>query len=556
MPSASVRPPANAVDALPRMGAKDPDFWLAFVAWTVVNWSCLQILLFAFGRDQGIYALVADGLLKGHLPYRDLWDFKPPGIFLLYSLAQALFGKTMLAPRLLEVAGLIGLVLAFARLSHIYVGTSRPGLIGGAIAALIHAQLEFWHTGQPETFGGFLTVYGLLITALDLRGRPRVFAWIGTGLLFGFAFMLKPPLGGGALVCAAYACARYKSDAKFRVRSLLPAAVIAAAALVPLLACAVWFRAAGAWPAFHWTMFEFTPGYTNLGWQDRSAPEMFYQAVEEVFFRFSALAGLGVIAAVTIRPMHSREREAIFVVLGIVSVHVAGIAMQGKFFQYHYAGTLPLIAFLGGLGMYKLWRRCLMGGAGGVVAFVSFIGVAASMRTAVRDLPGTFWSRSLLRTEYLLGIAPVHSREHLDRELYYVADYNLDADRQVATELQQRTGPEARVYVWGFEPGIYWFSERQPASRFIYNVPQRVAWQQQYARSELLRELRQSRPGVIVVQRNDVFPMVTGGWLDSKDSLRSFPELSDLISSQYDKVKTIEDFDVFQRRSDVPVSVR
>ena len=36
--------------------------------------------------------------------------------------------------------------------------------------------------------------------------------------------------------------------------------------------------------------------------------------------------------------------------------------MQGKFFAYHYSATLPLVAFLAGLGLYKLWRRCLMGG--------------------------------------------------------------------------------------------------------------------------------------------------------------------------------------------------
>src|SRR5262245_36577179 len=37
---------------------------------------CVQILMFGFGRDQGIYAMVADRLLRGKMPYRDAWDFK------------------------------------------------------------------------------------------------------------------------------------------------------------------------------------------------------------------------------------------------------------------------------------------------------------------------------------------------------------------------------------------------------------------------------------------------------------------------------------------------
>jgi hypothetical protein len=553
MPSASVRPPAvDAVDALPRLGIRDPDFWLAVLSWGVINLSCLQILLFAFGRDQGIYAVVADGLFSGHLPYRDLWDFKPPGIFFVYGLSQLLFGKSMVAPRLLEVAGLIGLVLTFVRLSSIYLGTTRPGLFGGAIAALIHAQLEFWHTGQPETFGGFLTAYAILLTVIDVGPRKRWWAWASAGVLFGIAFMLKPPLGGGALACAAYACARFKPGEEVKPAKLLPAVVIAAGSLLPLLVCWAWFKVSDIWPAFRWTMFEFTPGYTALGWSDRGAGEMFYLALEETFFRSSALAAIGVIAAVTIRPMHSRERELLFLLLGIISVHVAGIAMQGKFFQYHYGATLPLVSLIAGIGMYKLWRRCLMAGTGGVLAFLSFLVVAASMRTAVRDVPGSFWSRSILRTKYALGMTGSSPREMLDRELYYVADYNLDADRRVATELRHRTAPGEPIYVWGFEPAIYWLSERTPSSRFIYNVPQRVVWQRQTARRELMSDLAKHPPAAIVVQSRDVFPMVTGDHVDSADALPAFPELATLVETRYEKATSIEDFDVYTLRTQKP----
>jgi hypothetical protein len=41
----------------------------------VLGLAALQILLFGFGRDQGIYAVVGSGILRGEMPYRDLWDF-------------------------------------------------------------------------------------------------------------------------------------------------------------------------------------------------------------------------------------------------------------------------------------------------------------------------------------------------------------------------------------------------------------------------------------------------------------------------------------------------
>lgn len=544
MPSASVPPPA---DAIQRERVVDPDGWLAVLSWMVIALSGAQILLFGFGRDQGIYATVADGMLHGLMPYRDVWDFKPPGIFFIYALAQAVFGKTMLAPRLVEVAGLVAMVFGFMRLSEITFGVRRVGLIGGAIAALIHAQLEFWHTGQPETFGGFLTVGALVVTAGDPSRKRRWIAWAGIGALFGCAFLLKPPLGGGALVCAAYLARREVLESGKKLRALWPFLIMGGASLVPIAACALWFKARGAWDALSWTLFEFTPGYTALGWSDRSAPEMFYWGFEELFFRFSALAAAGVIAALIVRPMHQREREAWFLVIGVISVQLAGIAMQGKFFQYHYAASLPLVAFLGGLGLYKLWRRTLAAGVGGIVAFVSFLLVAVSMRTAVRDL-GSFWDRATLRMGFLMRTGPIRSRELLDRELYRVADYNLDADRQVAHELQRRTPADARVFVWGFEPAIYWLSERAAATRYIYDVPHRVSWGRDRARAELMADLAAHPPRMIVVQHGDRFSWVTGDTYDSAEAIPHFPELHRLLTEQYAQVTTIEDFDLYERQ--------
>jgi hypothetical protein len=546
MPSTSVPPPA---EALHRERVFDPDAFLLVLAWSVIALSCLQILLFSFGRDQSIYAVVAEGILAGKMPYRDVWDFKPPGIYFVYALAEAVFGKNMMAPRLLEVAGLLSMVIAFMTLTEKLFGMRRIGLVGGALAALIHAQLEFWHTGQPETFGGFLTAWALVLAVgfAGLARRRKVLAEIGIGLLFGCAFLLKPPLGGGALVVAAYLARAEMVQSGSRLRSLRPAALIAAGSLVPILAVALWFRMRGAWDAMAWTLLEFTPSYTQLGWGNRSAPEMFYFGLEQLFFRFSALAAAGLFAALVMRPMHGREREAILLLLGVISVHLAGIAMQGKFFQYHYAATLPLYALLAGIGLYKLWRRCLSGGAGGVLAFVSFVVVAAWMRTAVNDV-GNFWERSVHRVGFALRQSRYESRELLDRDLYKVADYDLGANREVAHELRRVTPEDAPIFVWGFEPGIYWISGRRAASAYIYDVPQRVAWARERTRSELLRDLERSPPHAIVVQHRDRFSWVTGDTLDSAESLAGFAELAALIERGYELSVKIEDFDIYVRR--------
>lgn len=545
MPSASVPPPAEAIQP---ERVVDPDGWLVVVSWAVVVLSAAQILLLSFGRDQGIYATVADGILRGQMPYRDVWDFKPPGIFLVYALGQALFGKTMLAVRLVEVAGLVGMVFGFMHLTETFFGVRRVGVVGGAVAALIHAQLEFWHSGQPETFGGFLTVWALALTARDGKRSRKLWRWLAIGALFGGAFLLKPPLGGGALACAAFlARDEWGREAKWR-SAVLPFVVVGLGSLLPIVLCGLWFKSRGAWDALSWTLFEFTPGYTKLGWTNRSAPEMFYWGLEELFFRFSALGAFGFIAAIVIRPMHEHERRGLFLVLGVMAIHLAGIAMQGKFFQYHYAATLPLLALLGGLGLYKLWRRTLAAGLSGVLAFVGFVLVAGSMRIAVRDL-GSFWDRAVLRTGYLLRTGPIRSRELLDKELYRVADYNLDANRLVALEVTRRTPPGAKIFVWGFEPGIYWLADRPAATRYVYDVAQRVSWGRERAQRELMADLAKSPPALLVVQHGDRFSWVTGDDFDSAEALPHFHDLARLVERDFELVTTIEDFDVYERRS-------
>jgi hypothetical protein len=548
MPGASSFPPPATADALPRIGARDPDFWLIIAAWLVVALSSLQILLFAFGRDQGIYATVADAVLRGDMPYRDVWDFKPPGIFLVFALARGLFGQNMLAPRMVEVAGLILLVVGFTRLGGVFFGKKRVGLIGGALAVLVHAQLEFWHTGQPEAFGGFLTVGALVLTVANKSGKQRWLAWLGVGAAFGCAFLLKPPLAGGVFVCAAYLVRAEQSHRNEGWRAAVPPLILVAlGGLLPIALCALWFRLSGAWADLRWTMLDFTPGYTALSWEGRGAPQTFYWATEELFFKFSALNAAGLLAALVIRPMHSREREGLFLVLGVISVQLAGVCMQGKFFPYHYSATLPLVAFLAGLGLYKLWRRCLMGGVPGVVVFVLFVIVTAIMRTAARDLD-SFWDRSAARMRYLLRIGPYETKEMLDRELTAVADYNFDADQRLASEMRRRTPESAPVFIWGFEPLIYLLADRKPASRFIYNVPQRVQWAQGRARSTLMQDLARRPPQLIAVQRNDIFPAVTGDDLDSRRALLTFPELSGMIEREYELIEAIEDFDLYERR--------
>lgn len=511
--------------------------------------ACAALLTtFSWGRDQSIYGLLGDGILQGRAPYRDLWDFKPPGIFFIYAGAQYVFGRSMAAIRFVEAIGLLGTVWGLVVLSKRLQGSSLAGWLAGGAAAFAQVMLDFWHTGQPESFGGMLTVWALCaITPIDHKKTRQSAAFIA-GALLGAASLMKPPLGGALIVVAAYLF-RQRVEPVSHWKRLQPLLALGCGVFVVLGICALYFVRAKAFSALSWTLRDFVPGYTALGWQaDRSPLSMMHYALVEALVKFSGFIPIGIVAALILPSAHSREAEGFFLICGIVIFHVVGIAMQAKFFEYHYAATIPLLAFLAGLGWAKLWWTAQARGVISVLSFLLALLYAAIIAPAVQDLPGTPWQRTLRRLYFLRHFRAPLAREQLDNAIARAASFDLQADRDVAHWIKGQTGPDDTVLVWGFEPAIYWLAERRPASRFIYNIPQRSPWQQVRARQWFMDDIRQNRPEVVVVQHSDLFPGVTGHNTDSANDLEDFPEFADWLNHNYRPAGYRYNFEYFRRQ--------
>jgi hypothetical protein len=522
----------------------------------------VQIVTFRHGRDQGIYTMVARITLEGGMPYRDAWDFKPPGIFLIYAVSRLLFGAAPWGIRALEVAGLAAMCVGLMRLAQAWWGEWRVGLVGATLAILVHAQLDFWHTSQPESFGGMITVAALLLAprpgkdGLTHPDPTPLRNWLAAGALYGFSFLLKPPLVGGAAVAlmlpmwAAYKAAQTEERGIEKallsaVRAALrPALALAAGGALPLAACVAWFAAKGALHDLYQVLFVFTPHYTALGWEGSSVMGMLYWGFTEWLQNYCSVVTVGLLILLGLGAA-PREKPLCALLLGVIAIHLVGVAMQGKFFPYHYGATWPVTALLAGLGIWKVWerlgRRSALGGA------VFFFGLTAVLfcRTACKDVPGSFLERCGKRLALLAG--GMRDQRGID-ELASIADVNSVADRAAAEMMRAHVPPDRPVFVWGFEPVIYDMADRRPATRYLYNVPQRVAWAKADARRVLMEDLAKNPPAAIVVEHWDVFPFVTGDAIDSADSLRDFPALRDLIDERYEHLSRVGGLDVYLER--------
>jgi len=545
----------NAHDS-PSQDIKSKWIWSDYLVVTglalMTVYALLQLLLFKYGRDQGIYSLVAKAMVEGGSPYRDAWDFKPPGIYFVYALAHVLFGSHYYGIRLIEVVGLVAAIPCFVLIGRRYFGDSRVGIFGAALAILIESQLEFWHTSQPESFGGILTIFALAIcTQQSLsceKWRPRQWSLVAaSGALIGAACLMKPHLIAALPVFSLAVSYRSSLPGKNVVRWLRPIAAMSVGLLVPMILCWAWFANKGTLGDLRETLFVFAPGYASTTFIWNYFHDFFYSALEDLVAMYSASILLGTLALLALPPAHHREREGAVVLTGVIVIHLAGIAIQSKFFPYHYGATLPLMALLAAVGINKLWLRARAFDVWGAAVFLAVMAVVVTCRSATRDLADSYWNRSERRTRAWLS-GDGARQEVEDRALYSAADVNYGENLDISRWTTQHVAPSESVFLWGFEPFVYEEANRKSASRVIYNVPQRAAWEQEKARSMLMFDLARSNPRAIIVEHRDVFPVVTGNYDDSANALRTFPALRRLIDEQYQLDYSIGDFDLYLRR--------
>lgn len=528
----------------PASRARTGEVVLGVLLAAVALYLIAHLIAFEYGRDQGIYAVVADTVLHGGAPYKDAWDFKPPAVYFIFAASRAVLGDNMHMIRVVEALFLLSALWAFVVLSRRHLGDGRAGVVAWVTAVTVYVPLEFWHTAQPETFA--VAVLAWAWVCAGHRGRRESLAWAGAGALYCVAALLKPPLGGGAVASAAVVLWLRLRDPASRPsrRYGLPVLAFFAGGMVPLAVTLIYFAAKGALGDLYETLFVFAPGYTRIGFEASQFPALFGRAVWEWLDRFSPFMIVGLIPLFALPPVHPREREGIAHVLGTVLFALAGVALQAKFFAYHYGAAAPLGGLLAGWGIWKVWLRARCRAWGWIAVPAALVVLGWGI---VPGLPRLEQFRENCRLRQRALAEPAQRRAIMDR-LATKGDVNMAADRAAAEWLRENTSPAEKVFIWGFEPVIYDLAGRDPASRYIYNVPQRSMWHRRAARDRLLEDLERSRPAVVIVQQNDRLPWVTGNDRDSRAELDTFPELARWIDTHYVSEGAAEDLHILSRR--------
>ena len=497
---------------------------------TLLAGVCLVVLLFAlptihypFRRDHGEFAAAAQVLLDGGVPYRDVWNPKPPAVLYLYAAVMAVAGPDMVAIHVLDLFAALLAAILLAKL-----GRQLWGDVGGLVAGVGYGALYFSHrAGDLAQNDGFMTVVMVISAACFWHGRRRgrPVALLGAGLAAGLAVAFKYPSGLWLLLLGGWLLFQRQERLSRRLRQL---------AVLVLGALAVWGAVLG-YLAFRGALPEFlesiwvTPGYTRL-WIASDFGLILLGGLGYFFVLQQFGPALLALASVAERPPWPGERALYRFTWTWLVVETLAVCVQFKFYDYHWFPVLPplvllmaggtlalgrlLAKFLRGAAANRGWRVAGWLAAGVVLAYLAFRAISFPW------LLGYGWRWS----------AP-DERSYLSR--FGGEQDNYQVNVEVARYVAARSSPDDTLFIWGFEPVVYVLSDRRPATRFIYNYPLVGDWYPARWRQEAVDQLRRSPPAFILVVENDSLPTVTGLETDSATQLQDFPELLRLIEEGY-----------------------
>lgn len=323
------------------------------------------------GTDGSIFAAVGIHLNHDHVLYRDVWDHKPPLIFLLNALALDLRGETTKSIRELQtVFGVLSVGGLYLILSTLFRNTGTAFLSSVLFAFVFYSPILYGGGNFTEEYGVAFTLLGLLglvrWTVAANRRSPALLVLSGFG--FGCAVLAKEPFVLSALAWFFYVLlfsrSRFKDLSLLLVGSILPLAV-------PL----GYFLANGALASWIEVIdygFQYTKLHREEDWIQATVEGLL--RLNELIFSLSALLTVLFLAGVISlrdRGFLKRLRHFPLFFLYWTVCNFAAAQLSGMFFIHYYLLMAAPIVCLAAYGLHHLVCRAASMSAWGRAAVAS-----------------------------------------------------------------------------------------------------------------------------------------------------------------------------------------
>ncbi len=450
---------------------------------------------FTPGTDSGLYLYIGQQLLKGAMPYRDVFDNKGPLLYLVNVLGLAMGAGSFWGVYVLEYC-----LLAASTVLTYLVLKARVGWLVAALAALFFV-LEVGvgpiaGDNHEEEYAVVLQCLALFLLFRKPSAESRLLLWFVSGLLAAGAFFLKPTgLGfwGALLITVLLICLSTGEWRTWRWRVFVGVAGAAAGSAALLVYLAV----AGALSPFVADYFGFNFMYVGTRTMADRVSSIGYGAGQLGYLVVGAVSAAWVLTLRRVLRRHGERTDGdVLALLTVVWLPVEVVLAATSGYsreQYYFPWLLPaaLLFAFGLVELPKLGRRAperrrlsLGRTAAALLAAMAFAGLLAPTATILHNLAGSV----------------VHYRSY---------SATTSQAEQIAAYVDARTAPGDEVLVWGgYNATVNLLAERRSPTRYVMQL---ALYHESYAAKgvpEFLRELKTHPPALIL----DTSPTYGPAW--------------------------------------------
>ncbi len=401
--------------------------------------------------DEGSTFTMAEQVLHGGVIYRDAADNRSPLVPYLKAAVFAVCGDWNAHAVHVAVALMLGIGAVLLWLTARRLGDEKTGGAG----ALFFVALTFLMLGLPDALsantGWFVIFFSIIGYWLFAHAQARPGFWTGgaVGVSFGLATLCKQPgmldLGVTLVLCGLL---WYAEPVQRRARLRLAAGELAGFAVImtAMVAYFAWQQALDDLAFYAWTF--------NTKYYVPEVP--FWERMWAVRIPFlltawhmpaALVAGVAGALLLFRRVWSDLQRRPVAVpllawlILGWTAAGLVSTMISGREFSHYSAQVLPGLSLACGWAVARLLER------------------AMAERTSRRWLSAGL-AALVVAAVVVTGFDCRRRGQRLSKQ--------DDGTRETGRLIQQFTGAKDRIFVWGYLPEMYFFSQRLPSTRFIY----------------------------------------------------------------------------------------
>jgi len=432
-------------------------------------------------RDSGVFLYVGWRILNGELPYRDVWDHKPPVIFYINALGLAMIDGSRWGVWLLEFLGLSFAAFVGFKIVQKALGTF-PAIFGMLLWLL---TLVFVIDG-----GNLTTEYTLPLQFATLWltktafEKPNIhcWRWFLIGLLGAIAFFTKQTsIGIWISVILFLVIWRVKSHQIKELASEFLSLLSGFA--VVCIYWTVFFGLQGGFVQFWSAAFDFNFVYSSVNFLARLNP-VILGITPLTTVGLLQFAGIGYLLGLQLIYL---KRDAIrdwlpLLVIGLFDfpMELILISVSGRTYPHYYMTVLPVLNLFAGVTFWVILSSRFLDDIAHTAKYVLTVGIL-----------GLFlWSSF---NQYRRQVTSFRS---------------VNKQHSIVSRIELNTDIEDKVLLWGAEASVNYFSRRKSPTRFVYQYPlYRYGYVDEQMIIEFLDDLIRERPRLIIDTHDTLTPL-------------------------------------------------